>query len=185
MNNLLLQVFVKAEKEKSLVGIYSTLTNSNEFIVGLVQGIEAGVLVILSVGSDAQPTNVFMLKLKTIKYVETDTKYLKSLSKMLNNKLLRNSILEMKGTIVKRGIRKYFDSLIHKKELLSLVMGDSPVNYLSGYLIKYDKNYFRLKTINSFGELDGITIGQISKISELRFGFGEQAKLQLLNKLTL
>jgi hypothetical protein len=164
-----------------LIGIYLKGNKSNEFIVGLLQGYVGNILTFISISQDSEPQEVVCIKLNDIIKLESNTKYLNNLNRILNNKNLRKLLGDLKGKAKKNNIKEIFNKFIKQKEIITIIMGKDELNIESGYLNSYDDKYYQLEKVNSYGEKNGIEVGRIDKIIEVRSGYKEQVRLKHLN----
>ena len=166
----------RIEKGKELIAVYSLSEKQEYFEVGLLIEMDEDTIMLESYASDGDYDGYLVIHIDDIYRIEQGSKYLHAMN-LLRSPQRKGSICELSGHCVD-------DILQHVKasnRILTINLLERDGNKLTGYAHEINDNLIVIRTLNEYGEPDGLTTIYKEDCSVLACESKDDKRLERLN----
>ncbi len=174
--NLLKDFFDDSKKKNSLLSIYDNKNEIDKFYVGYVVDLFDDSILLYSFDENGEKDGYLLIRLVDIFKIEKESIYLNNLSflikqnELINKKQSKRFKKESKDGIIS------ISSMCQKNKILltiKLIYED----YLTGYIVGEDNEYFLIETYSNDGLQNGYNLIEYRDIQNLHFAGKEEENL--------
>ncbi len=173
-------ILKKALTDEKLVGIRTNMEDWGETLIGFITEINNSCFTIREIDEYGFTEGNTIVNFENVINIEIDDRYQKRLFFIYKNNSLFNQSKQI--TIWKDGnlLKEYFESLIQNNTIITFYFDEE--DYVTGEILKYDKEVILIQNIGREGDDDGISYYFIDKLIGIRYNGIEEQKIELLYK---
>jgi hypothetical protein len=170
----------KSWEDEKLVGIRTNMEDWGETLIGFITEINNSCFTIREIDEYGFTEGNTIVNFENVINIEIDDRYQKRLFFIYKNNSLFNQSKQI--TIWKDGnlLKEYFESLIQNNTIITFYFDEE--DYVTGEILKYDKEVILIQNIGREGDDDGISYYFIDKLIGIRYNGIEEQKIELLYK---
>lgn len=171
-------ILQQALKEKTLIGVRTSLEDWDEVIIGFLVHLDESFLTINEIDENGYLSGNTIIKIDSIISLDYNDRYQKRLKCIYEKHSTFKPNEQI--TIWKEGSELiiHFKNLIESKKIATFYFDEE--NYVLGTLIKYDQEFIQIKNIGREGDEDGISCLHIDKLIGIKYDGIEEQKIKTL-----
>lgn len=172
------EILEKAIKEKTLVGIRTNMLEWGESIIGFIVDLGESFFTINEIDENGFLIGNTQISIDDVINIDINDRYQRRMMFIYNNNSAFN--INERVTIWKEGeeLMPHIKILIEDKIIATLYLNEN--DYVTGFVLKYNKTYVIIQNIGNEGDEDGTSYYPIDKLIGMRYNGIEEQKIKLL-----
>ncbi|MGI6745677.1 MAG: hypothetical protein ACOX45_05980 [Acutalibacteraceae bacterium] len=160
---MLIEELNRIKEQRGLISIYTDTNNTCKFTVGYVAGVSEQHFILALVTPTGEYDGFLLKELDSIYKITTDELYLNKLLKLINMKQTEFNMLFESNDLIEELL--IFAQKRHK--ILSIELMNSGYDDCIGFIELINESMCKTQEINEFGKYDGISIVNLSDITQI------------------
>lgn len=172
------EILEKAINEKILVGIRTNMLEWGESIIGFIVDLGESFFTINEIDENGFLIGNTQISIDDVINIDINDRYQRRMMFIYNNNSAFN--INERVTIWKEGkeLTPHIKILIEDKKIATFYLNEN--DYVTGFVLKYDKTYLMIQNIGNEGDEDGTSYYPIDKLIGMRYNGIEEQKIKLL-----
>jgi hypothetical protein len=183
MDTLLIKELNNSRKKRELISVYDDKEDITNFYIGYIVEVFSNSILILSLDEFEQEDGYVLIRFADIFKIEKDSIYLDKVSSIIKTKKIPELKFKLfrKDELLENGIDAVIAKCQKEKRLLSIKL--IYMDYITGFIKKYDDDFIILEAYRNTGKDNGTVIIKYEDIQSLAFDRSEELScLSLIEK---